>query len=132
MKILVTGDKPSENAGPTYGVNLGVEFRINKKRFDTTGSCGSIHDQMSPGEKGAVAHCGVACDGGPIDFTLKDQATVLVAIPRGASTSSATGDHDGPRFGADDKTFLLFRTALTECLSLDPEPDVQRALRNED
>ena len=129
MKLLVTARDGGTEAGPIYDLALGVSFRKNGIHFEASGFCGSIHDQMSPGEDGTVAHCGVACDGGTINVSLMDQSSVMVAIPDGASTSSAQGEGDGPRFGTDDKLFRLDKTALADCLNLTEEPNDQRAMR---
>ena len=129
MRLLVTGRDGGVDSGPTYDLAVGVTFRRNGTHFAASGFCGSIHDQMSPGEGGAVAHCGIACDGGTINVSLKDKGSVLVAIPNGASTSSPQGEADGPRFGIDDKLFRLDKASLKECLSLAPDSDVKRAMR---
>ena len=129
MRLLVTGQNAGSDGGPTYDLAMRVTFRKNGTHFEASGFCGSIHDQMSPGEGGKVAHCGVACDGGVINVSLKDQSSVLVAIPNGASTSSPQGENDGPRFGSDDKVFRLQRTALTNCSGLVEDADTRRAIR---
>lgn len=129
MRLLVTASDKGFDGTPTYDLTMGVTFRRSGTHFEASGFCGSIHDLAAPGEGGTVAHCGVACDGGTINVSLKDQLSVLVAIPDGASTSSTHGEGDGPRFGTDDKLFRLDRTALTHCLGLADDPDVKTAMR---
>jgi hypothetical protein len=88
-----------------------------------TGSCGSIKDSAAQDVRSIP--CAVACDGGGIDITIKDENAVLAAIPEKARLWRADGGddstHEGHRFGADDKLFLLQRTALKDCLSLEDE-----------
>lgn len=129
MRLLFTARNGGFDNGPTYDLAMGVTFRRSGTHFATNGSCGSIHDQTNPGEGGKVAHCGVDCDEGTITVSLKDEGSVLVAIPNGASTSSPQGEADGPRFGIDDKLFRLDKASLKDCLSLAPDSDVKRALR---
>ena len=91
---------------------------------------GSIHDD--PQKTPDTVHCGVACDGGAIDVSLKDRDSVLVSIPDGARMGAADVD-DGSelakqpkRFGADDKLFRLDRASISECLPLASD-DVEKA-----
>lgn len=127
MTLLVTGD-PGEANGPTYALSLGMTFRRSGTHFETSGNCGALHDTAGTKDKGAVVHCGVDCDGGSIDVTLKDDTAVLVAIPDGAriwtaKDGDAEGDDQRRRFGADDKLFRLDRTRPADCLPLATEED---------
>jgi hypothetical protein len=122
MTLLVTGtaDDPTS---PTYSLGLEVTFRKSGARFATGGSCGSIGDGSPDGGKTNAVHCGVDCDGGSIDVTLKNDKSVLVAIPEGARISKVgdTSDEDkdeSRRFGSDDELFRLDRAKLSDCLPL--------------
>lgn len=122
MTLLVTGSVEPESA-PTYSLGLGVTFRKDERNFETSGYCGSLHgaDDRQPA-KGV--HCGVDCDGGVLDVSLKNAKSVLVAIPDGVRIWQSGMDEEEPsgdepkRFGADDKLFRLDRAALTDCLAL--------------
>ena len=123
MKLLVTGDP----AGPFYRLGLGVTFRGARAHFETTGDCPSLKDD--PEKKPGTVHCGVVCDGGSIDVSLKDTGSVLVSIPDGARVG-APGIGDGTesgaepkRFGPDDKLFRLDPTDLAQCLPLADDDD---------
>ena len=107
--------------GRHYNLSLGVNFRRVKNEFDVTGSCSGTID----GKK--LLNCGVDCDGGTINVRLKDKNSILVDIPYGARTWDSTldpeadvepADNPDATFGADDKTFRLDRTALSNCTDL--------------
>jgi hypothetical protein len=98
-----------------YGLAIGVHFRKSPKLFQVSGGCSRSDDG-----KGTL-HCGVECDGGQIDVSVKDENSVLVAIPDGARTWDPESDDDPPanaRFGADDKLFRLDRADLKDCLPI--------------
>ncbi|WP_146126952.1 hypothetical protein [Labrys okinawensis] len=132
MTLLVAGSA-EEGADPGYTLALGVTFRKAGTHFETFGGCGSIGPSGAPAAKANVAHCSVDCDGGAIDIRLKDDKSVLVAIPDGARIWKAGSDSEDSderkRFGTDDKLFRLDRTALTDCLSLVGDEDEKAMLR---
>lgn len=132
MTLLVSGSA-DDSAAPSYALGLGVTFRKAGTHFETFGGCGSIASADAPAAQAKVAHCGVDCDGGAIDVRLKDEKSVLVAIPDGARIWKAGSDSEDSderkRFGADDKLFRLDRTALTDCLSLVGDEDEKAMLR---
>jgi hypothetical protein len=128
MTLLVKGS--IENDEPNYELRIGVTFRKSGTHFESAGSCGSIHDADNGGT--GVAHCGVDCDGGQIDVSLKDAKSVLVSIPAGARIWRAGSNDDSDqrkRFGSDDKLFRLDKAALTECLSLADDNKEKAAMR---
>ncbi|MDQ0394198.1 hypothetical protein [Labrys monachus] len=132
MTLLVTG-KVEDPDQPSYTLGLGVTFRRSGTHFETAGDCGTIRDAASRGAKANAVTCGVDCDGGSIDVTLKDGATVLVAIPDGARIWKAGSDDDETgserkRFGADDRLFRLDRAPLGDCLPLAPDDDQKAAM----
>ena len=125
MKLLVAGRAGSDT--PSYGLRMDVTFRKSREHFTTGGSCGSLHDQSSPSDLKPTVHCGVDCDGGNIDVSLRDAKSVLVGIPAGARISSNRDadelvDHS-KRFGSDDKVFRLDRAKVSECLGLADDAD---------
>ncbi|MGO4334604.1 hypothetical protein AB4037_06810 [Labrys sp. KB_33_2] len=132
MTLLVTGSA-EEGADPGYTLGLGVTFRKAGTHFETFGGCGAIGSSAAPAAKATIAHCSVDCDGGAIDVRLKNEKSVLVAIPDGARIWKAGSDSEDSderkRFGADDKLFRLDRTALTDCLSLVGDEDEKAMLR---
>jgi hypothetical protein len=133
MLLLVTGTTES-GASPSYQLGLGVTFRKSGTHFESAGNCGAIHDDGEAPGSGNVAHCGVDCDGGSINVTIKDEKSVLVSIPAGARLWRAGSDGDDSgnarrRFGADDKLFRLDKAALTQCLSLATEKEDKAMLR---
>jgi hypothetical protein len=128
MLLLVKGN--IEEDTPSYQLRVSVTFRKSGSHFESAGSCGSIHDADKGGS--GIAHCGVDCDGGQIDVSIKDEKSVLLSIPEGARFWRAGSDNDTDqrkRFGADDKVFRLDKTALTECLSLADDDKEQAAMR---
>jgi hypothetical protein len=130
MLLLVRGN--TEESTPSYELRVSVTFRKSGSHFESAGSCGSIHDADKGGS--GIAHCGVDCDGGQIDVSIKDEKSVLLSIPEGARFWRAGSDNDTDqrkRFGADDKVFRLDKTALTECLGLADDDKEKAAMRRE-
>ncbi len=128
MLLMVKGN--IEDGEPRYELRIGVTFRKSGAHFESSGSCGSIHDADKGGN--GVAHCGVDCDGGQIDVSLKDAKSVVVSIPEGARFWRAGSDNDSDqrkRFGSDDKVFRLDKTALSECLNLADDKEEKAAMR---
>jgi hypothetical protein len=120
MRLLGVAD----SSDPTsVDVRIGVVFRSTRTPFNTEGTRGMVHGDAGTASV-STAHCGVACDGGSIDVTLKTDGSVLVGIPDGAriwdpNTEGAPPDnHVSRKFGADDDLFRLDRAALPECVSL--------------
>ncbi|HEY6259368.1 MAG TPA: hypothetical protein VIY51_26615 [Xanthobacteraceae bacterium] len=129
MLLMVKADVLDKQ--PNYELRIGVTFRKSDKHFESAGSCGSIHDADAGGK--GIAHCGVDCDGGQIDVSIKDAKSVLVSIPAGARiwrAGSGVGENDRrKRFGSDDKVFRLDKTALTQCLDLADDAKEKAAMR---
>jgi len=100
--------------GRQYLLEMGVRFRERSTLFQISGGCSTID-----GKNGLS--CGIECDGGAIDVTVKDQNSILVSIPDGARTWDPESGEEPPenaRFGLDDKLFRLDRTKLQDCLPL--------------
>ena len=113
MTIFVNSFVDPE-AGRQYLLEMGVRFREISTPFQTSGGCGTVD-----GKKGLS--CGIDCDGGEIDVTVRDQDSILVSIPDGARTWDPESGETPPanaRFGLDDKLFRLDRTKLQDCLPL--------------
>lgn len=104
------------DSGRQYALQLGITFRKLKTEFQTGGGCSSVDGK--PG-----LNCGIDCDGGQIDVSVKDAKTVMLSIPYGASTWDPNSDDQPPeaRFGDDDKLFRLDRTQMSDCLPLASE-----------
>jgi hypothetical protein len=130
MLLMATADMDPDS-GRTYSVSLGVRGRKGTTQFESQGYCGSLHDEGDASPK--PMHCGVDCDGGSIDVTLKDEKTMLVSIPIGARLWRPDDQQDPPVshhiFGADDKIFRLERANLSECLSIVHDDKERAAIR---
>jgi hypothetical protein len=101
------------DSGRQYLVQMGVTFRKFKTGFQTGGGCSPTED----GKPGL--NCGIDCDGGAIDVSVKDAKSIDVSIPYGVSYWDPNSDDDQPpraRFGDDDKLFRLERTKMSDCL----------------
>jgi hypothetical protein len=103
-------------------LRFGVTFRTRKGMLETNGGCAIVKDETGAPASATSAHCGVDCDGGAIDVTLKSDGNVLVGIPAGARLWKP-GDDDPDHnvhgaFGPDDKLFRLDRASLSDCLPL--------------
>jgi hypothetical protein len=115
--MLLLVDSNVDADGRSYMASLAVNFRGLGTQMQVSGYCGSVQS----GEQ--VLGCGIDCDGGTIGVRLRDADTVLVDIPDGARTWDPTAPLDAePRdtpaeaaFGADDQTFKLSRTGLSQC-----------------
>jgi hypothetical protein len=121
MTLFVNSFVDSE-MGRQYTLEIGVSFRKSKKLFQVSGGCG-----LSDDGKNAL-NCGIDCDGGNIDVSVKDADSILVSIPDGARTWEPESGEEPPpdaKFGPDDKLFRLDRTALQDCLSLIADDDIK-------
>jgi len=110
-----------------YMPMLDFKFRNSKKHFQATGDCSSVAAEGA----GVKMSCGVDCDGGTINVTLKDPDTVLVALPNGVAVTGP-GKNDEPsykHFGSDDTVFKLTRTTLPNCMPLASEDEDKAALK---
>ena len=124
MTLLVESRFDDESAERNYTLAMGVHFRKLTTQLMANGGCsGSIDGQ-------SLLNCGIDCDGGQIDVRLKDANRILVDIPYGARTWNPEDDEDTPpdappaaQFGDDDKTFLLSRAALDQCVDLVNDDD---------
>jgi TPR repeat protein len=121
MMVLIDSAYDSESQARTYGLMMGVHFRKLNSQFEAGGGCSSTIDGK------ALLNCGIECDGGRIDVRVKDANRILVDVPDGAFTWNADAPDDDPpegaHFGPDDKTFLLSRAALTQCVDLASDDD---------
>jgi hypothetical protein len=133
MKLLV---KIDSEAGDSYDLVIGVNFRSRKSMFETEGDCASPHaegESAAPAPAGpAGVHCAIACDGGAIDVALKDNGSVLLTIPNGARVwkpgSIDPDENVHGAFGEDDKLFRLDRASLSQCEPLGADKSEKAAL----
>jgi hypothetical protein len=98
-----------------YLLTIGVHFRKSSKLFMVSGGCSQSDDG-----KGTLS-CGIECDGGQIDVSVKNETSIHVSIPYGARTWDPESDEEPPanaRFGTDDKLFRLDRAGLKDCLGV--------------
>ena len=120
--LLLAARNPEEGDSYSYSLDIGVSFRGTGKRFEATGMCNL---------SGAGLGCGVDCDGGSIDVSMRDGRTILVKIPDGARLMAASEEASTRRgkFGEDDKVFRLERTKTTDCLPLVTNEKERAAIR---
>ena len=103
------------DSGRQYAMQLGITFRKFKTEFQTGGGCRPAED----GKPGLG--CGIDCDGGIVDVSVKDAKSVMVSIPYGVRYWDSNSDDEPPSaasFGDDDKLFRLDRTSMSDCLPL--------------
>lgn len=134
MNLLVSTHL-EDDGSRGYGLRLGVQFRRSDQKFQTQGDCGSIHDETAPPGAPAQIACGVECDGGALDVSVRDDRSVRLTIPDGArlwrpgrADDDETDSKTRRKFGADDKLFRLDPAPLTLCLPLVGDASDRRAL----
>jgi hypothetical protein len=103
----------------SYQVSLAFRFRDRADVLTGVAECGegTVRDTLQSG-----AHCAGPGDPGA-HLGLQGRQVLVVTIPNGAdlwAPGPVEKRHDTVRnpFGADDKTFLLIRTELSECEDL--------------
>jgi len=108
----------SEGDDPNYGLNFQVHFKRLNKPFQAYGSC-------LPDEKGKKTFsCGIDCDGGGVEISVKDTQSFVLAIPNYARVMDLENPDPtvdlpaGTEFLDEDKLFQMQRTALKDCLPL--------------
>ena len=110
----------SSATGPySYQVSLAFQFRDRAQTLTGVAECGEgrTKDSLVGG-----AHCAGPGDPGA-RLRLQGRQVLALTIPNGAdlwAPGPVDKRHDAVKnpFGADDKTFLLIRTALSECEDL--------------
>ncbi len=122
MTVFVASTRSEDGGDRNHQIGIGVNFRGVDHQMQVSGYCGtSVEGQQS------LLNCGIDCDGGQIDVTMKDADAMLVSIPYGARTWDPTEDTESgdepaanpaAEFGSDDKLFKLDRTDLSECAVL--------------
>ena len=132
MKLLVTAEIPPEQQTINYSFRLGVKYRNRPGNFDSSGYCRHVVAE----DKGGEIHygCGVDCDGGGIDVAMKDDKSAIVELERIRMWDRKKPDEDSGNdleAGADDKTFRVYRTNLSECAELVTDREELAALRKQ-
>ena len=121
MNLLFTGER-AFGIVPSYSLAMAATFRDVAAPFVSSGSCQWTPDAAAAGKSVGAIRCAVAYDGVGLDVAIKDSHAVVVSIPQTARLRGADSPLDEDyRFGADDKVFLLERTALKNCLALEGE-----------
>lgn len=133
--VLLVSTHLDEDGARGYGLRLGVQFRRSGQKFQTQGDCGAIHDASDPAARGAQVHCGVDCDGGSLDVSLRDDKSVRLSIPDGAqlwrpgqADEEVGAGNTRRKFGADDKLFRLDPAPMSQCLPLTVDASDRRTL----
>ena len=120
--LLFVNSYVDDESGRQYSLGMGVKFRKSDTQFQVEGGCGASADGSH------ALNCGIDCDGGRIDVSVKDANAILVSIPDGARTwDPESGDEpsaDG-HFGDDDKLFRLDRTSLADCVPIIADDDIK-------
>jgi hypothetical protein len=133
MKLLLTAQKYPEDNEMNYSFRLGVKYRSKSGNYDSSGDCGhgkfvDVHSNE------AMLGCGVDCDGGGINVALANSdKAVIVKLERVRIWKDKNYDEDAAQdlvAGADDKTFRLDRTSLSDCESLVSDRKELAALRH--
>jgi hypothetical protein len=121
MLVYIGKREGEENGYINYDINAQVKFRDSKKNWSFAGNCG-----REPGKAGPVG-CGIDCDGGHYDVSLKDDKTIELSMPYSVRLNEETEDGkvDTAAFKSDDKTFLLHQTELKDCLPVIYDDDLK-------
>lgn len=122
MSVLAS---PNPDEATVMRLRLRATFRARKGALASEGDCTASDDGQS-------LHCGVACDGGEMDVTIKDASAVLLAVPERARLwKPGAEDNESVHgaFGADDKLFRLDRAAVDQCLPLADDAKERTAMK---
>jgi hypothetical protein len=105
-----------------YSVNAQVKFRDSKKTWSFSGTCG-----REAGKTTAIS-CGIDCDGGGYDVSLKDDKSVELktgGVRLDQEDMESDKKLETAAFKDDDKTFLLHQTNLKNCLPVIDDDDLK-------
>jgi hypothetical protein len=124
MTVLAS---PNPDEPTVLRLRLRATFRARKGVLASEGDCTASDD-------GKSLHCGVACDGGEMDVTIKDATALLLAVPERARLwkPGVNGGDDVEAhgaFGPDDKLFRLDRAAVDQCLPLADDATERAAMK---
>jgi hypothetical protein len=123
MLVYIGKHVGEENGYISYNVNAQVKFRDSSKTWSFSGDCGREAGKMTP-----VA-CGIDCDGGGYEVSLKDDKSVELTITSGVRLNEEDTESDKTletaAFKSDDKTFLLHQTDLKDCLPIIDDDDLK-------
>jgi hypothetical protein len=111
--LVYIGKRRGEQDGyVNYDVNVQVKFRDSKKAWTFSGGCG-----RETGKSTSIG-CGIDCDGGGYDVSLKDDKSVELSIPFSVRLDGEEEEQKIATVGfkSDDKTFVLHQTTLENCL----------------
>jgi hypothetical protein len=124
VKTLIAAYRQQSSLAPAHGaysyqVSLAFRFRDRADVLTGVAECGEgrVRDSLRGG-----AYCAGPGDQGA-HLRLQGRQVLVVTIPNGAdlwAPGPVEKRHDAVKnpFGADDKTFLLVRTDLSECEDL--------------
>ena len=124
VKALIAAYRQQSSLGPasgaySYQVSLAFRFRDRPDMLTGVAECGEgrIRDWLARG-----AYCAGPGDPGA-HLSLQGRRVLVMTIPNGAdlwAPGPVDKRHDTVKnpFGADDRTFLLIRTELSECEDL--------------
>ena len=124
VKALIAAYRQQSSLAPaggaySYQVSLAFRFRDRADMLTGVAECGEgrVRDTLRGG-----AYCAGPGDAGA-HLGLQGRQVLVLTIPNGAdlwSPGPVEKHHDTVKnpFGADDKTFLLIRTELSECEDL--------------
>jgi hypothetical protein len=123
MLVYIGKHVGEENGYINYNVDAGVRFRDSRKNWSFSGDCG-----REAGKTTAIS-CGIDCDGGGYDVSLKDEKSVELTLVSGVRLNEEDVENDKPletaAFKSDDKTFLLHQTDLRDCLPVIDDDDLK-------
>jgi hypothetical protein len=120
--LVYIGKREGEDDGYIrYSVNAQVKFRDSKKKWSFAGDCG-----REAGKATSIG-CGIDCEGGGYDVSLRGDKSVELTITSSVRLNGDDSEEKIPTAGfkSDDKTFLLQQTALKDCLPLIYDDDLK-------
>lgn len=114
MLVYIGKRKGEQDGYVYYNINAQVKFRDSRQNWTFSGDCGHKVGEVAP------IHCGIDCDGGGYDVSLRSDKSVELKITSdirlGDPESEEAINTDG--FKSDDTTFVLKQTHLNDCLPI--------------
>ena len=113
--LVYIGQRQGEQDGFVYyTVNAQLKFRDSRQRYTVSGECGRKVGEVAP------IGCGIDCDGGGYELSLRTDGAVDWAIT--SALRLGEPDSDAPEttvgFQVDDTRLVLHQTGLNDCLPI--------------
>ncbi|MDB5523913.1 MAG: hypothetical protein JWM58_1676 [Rhizobium sp.] len=120
--LVYIGKRQGEQDGFVYyDINAQLRFRDSKKDWTFSGGCG-----RKAGEASSIG-CGIDCDGGGYDVSIKDDKSIALKITSAIRLSEPESDEpvNTAGFKSGDNDFILKQTALRDCLPVIYDDDLK-------